>query len=353
MTRARADSVSRVLMWGGLALLGYLVYRIIEPFLIALLWAGVLAVVFHPLYVRFTKSMRPGRAAGLTTLVAMLVVVVPTVLIVSAFVREAIDATNVLQTTLNQGRFPRLDRMWGTLTERIPALQQIDLIGLAVQAVQRAASFAVSQGGAVLRDVATGVLQLLLALFAMFFFLRDSDDLLLTIRRLIPMEEQSREELIARTQDLISAGVTSAGLVAAVQGFLGGVLFAAMGIEAPVFWGVVMGFLCLLPLGAAVVWAPAALFMMASGEVSRGLILAALGFGIVSGADNVLRPMLLSGRAGMNGLVIFLSLLGGLAVFGLVGIVLGPLIVVTALAIITSYADSRRHLTGGPPVASS
>jgi predicted PurR-regulated permease PerM len=143
---------------------------------------------------------------------------------------------------------------------------------------------------------------------------------------------------------LISVGVVSAGLVAAIQGFLGGLVFAILGIESPVFWGVVMAICCLLPFGAWVVWGPVALVLAITGSMGRAIMLAALGFGIVSAADNVLRPMLLSGQARMNGLVIFLALLGGISAFGMLGVVLGPVLVVTALGLLTGYADSRKAL---------
>ena len=101
-------------------------------------------------------------------------------------------------------------------------------------------------------------------------------------------------------------------------------MFAAVGIDAPVFWGVVMAWFCLLPLGAWVVWLPAAILLAASGSPGRAAVVALLGFGIVSAVDNFLRPMLLSGRTSMNGLLVFISLLGGMAAFGAIGLVLGP-----------------------------
>jgi predicted PurR-regulated permease PerM len=135
-------------------------------------------------------------------------------------------------------------------------------------------------------------------------------------------------------------GVVSAGIVATVQGFLGGVVFGALSIDSPVFWGVVMAIFCLLPFGAWVVWVPMALVLAASGSIGRAILLAGLG-SVISLADNVLRPLLLSGQARMNGLVIFLSLLGGIGAFGILGVVLGPVLVVTALGLLTGYVESR------------
>ena len=133
---------------------------------------------------------------------------------------------------------------------------------------------------------------------------------------------------------------TSSAIVATLQGFLGGIAFAIVGLSAAVFWGVVMGFACLLPFGAAIVWLPASIFLAISGSYTKALILFGLGAGVVSMVDNIVRPLLLSGRVNMNGLVVFVSLLGGLNVFGLLGIVLGPLVVVTAISLVSSYVES-------------
>ena len=121
-----------------------------------------------------------------------------------------------------------------------------------------------------------------------------------------------------------------------MQGLLGGLLFARSD-HAPVFWGVVMMFFCLLPFGAWVVWLPAALLFFASGDWLRGVILAGVGLGVVSTADNVLRPWLLRGTARMNGLLVLISLLGGMAVFGALGLVLGPTLMATAVGVLRTY----------------
>jgi predicted PurR-regulated permease PerM len=203
--------------------------------------------------------------------------------------------------------------------------------------LREAATFLMAQSGALLTNVALFFVDLALVLFATFFLLRDADEIMHAVRRLLPMSAAAREVFIHRTADLITAGVTSSVIVAALQGLLGGIAFALVGISAPVFWGVVMGFACLLPFGAWVIWLPAAVLLAVSGSITKGLVLVGLGFGIVGTVDNVVRPLLLSGSVQMNGLVIFVSLLGGMAVFGLLGIVLGPIVVVTALALVSAY----------------
>ncbi len=134
-------------------------------------------------------------------------------------------------------------------------------------------------------------------------------------------------------------------IVALVQGAVGGMTFAVLGLGAPVFWGVIMAFFSLLPLGAWIVWMPVAIWLLLTGEVGRGIALFAIGAGGISLIDNFLRPMLLSGRTQMNGLLVFISLLGGIATFGLLGLVLGPIIMATAISFVDAYATERRELT--------
>ena len=345
MNRDRLDPAAGALTWGLLAVLSYLVYLVVQPFLTPLAWASVLAIIIHPVHAKLAPRWGDGRSAVVTTLVATLVVIVPAVMLTIVFVRETLGLATSLQGAVVDGRFAWIERAWLELQGRIPVVSNVDAGAVGVDALKRGGTFLMTQSGSIFRNVAEFLADLALALFATFFFLRDAKPIMTGIRRLLPMQDAAREELIARTRDLISAGVTSAAIVASLQGLLGGIAFAMVGISAPVFWGVMMAFFCLLPFGAWIIWLPAAMLLAADGATARALILAGLGLGIVSMVDNVVRPMLLSGRAHMNGLVVFVSLLGGLSVFGLLGLVLGPILVVTALALLTTYiADDARTL---------
>jgi predicted PurR-regulated permease PerM len=339
MSPRSTDQIRLALMWGGLALLLYCVYLIVTPFLVPLGWAAVLAVIAYPTHERLAARWGAGRAAAASTAAVTVILIFPTVALAFAFVREAVAIGEAIQRALAEGRFAWVERTWSELGRRLPFAGNLDVSALAADGIRGGAGLLVAQSGAVFRNTAGFLLNLAISLFSMFFLLRDAPAIMRAIRRLLPMDERAREDMIARTRELISAAVTSSGLVAAAQGFLGGIAFALVGIEAPVFWGVVMAFFCLLPLGAAIIWVPAAIVLAVGGHTTRALILAGLGAGIISMVDNVLRPMLLSGRANMNGLVILVSLLGGLSVFGLLGLVLGPIVVVTALALLENYIN--------------
>jgi predicted PurR-regulated permease PerM len=339
------------MMWLSLGVLLWLVYLVVRPFLIPLGWACVLASVSYPLYQRFERRWTPSLAAGVTTTAVTLIVIVPGVLVATAFVRETFELAARVQTAFADGRLDWVNNTWSSLQARIPVAANIDLETLGTEGLKQSATYLMSASGSIFQNVAEFVLDLALALFATFFLLRDADAIMHAVRRLLPMEAEAREQLISRTRDLIAAGVLSSAVVAVLQGVLGGISLALVGISAPVFWGVVTAFACLLPFGAWVVWLPAAVILAAGGDLVRAIVLVALGLTVVSMADNVVRPALLSGRAHMNGLVIFVGLLGGLSVFGILGLVLGPVLVVTALGLINGHVNGhvshQRHRAAG------
>lgn len=339
MSQPKTEHFSAALTWSGVALLAYLLFLVVQPFLVPLGWACVIAVLLYPPFAQLERRLGAGRAAAVTTITAALVLIAPTIALTNAFAREMVEIARSLQASFSGTTSP-FQSIWEQVTTRVPFAARIDLGVVAPDALQRAASFLMGQSGAIVTNIAVFFVDFALSLFATFFLLRDADAIMRAIRRLLPMSPVAREVFIRRTGDLIAAGVTSSVIVAGLQGLLGGIAFALLGLSAPVFWGVVMGLACLLPFGAGIVWLPAALYLMATGSMTRGLILIGLGVGVVSMVDNIVRPLLLSGRVQMNGLVILVSLLGGLNVFGLLGIVLGPLVVVTAISLVTSYIDT-------------
>lgn len=317
----------------------YLVYLVVEPFLVPLGWAAVLVIVFEPAHERLEARFGPSRAAIISTAAVGLIVVVPMLIVLTAFAREAIQAAGDVQRAFAEGRLGWFERAWAWVERRSIGVPQIDVAGTAVDIARRMASAIAAQAGTLLQNIAAFVFNLAATLFTTFFLFRDRDAIMLAIRKALPLDEELRERLIAQTGELVSASVMSAGVVAAVQGLLGGLAFAALGIGAPIFWGVVMGFFCLLPFGAWIIWLPAAILLIAGGDLWRGIILAGFGLGIVSSVDNVLRPMLLSGRVGMNGLLVFVGLLGGIRVFGSIGLVLGPTLLALSIGLLKTFTS--------------
>jgi predicted PurR-regulated permease PerM len=182
------------------------------------------------------------------------------------------------------------------------------------------------------------VFSLLLTLGILFFLLKDQRALAAAAPRLLPFGRAQNERLLTLMRDIVSASVTSTLAIAIIQGILGAIAFLALGVPGAALWAGVMTVLALLPaVGSALVWAPAAIWLAVSGSLVKGIVLAAVGVLILGNVDNVVRPLLLSGSARMNTLVLIISLLGGVSAFGFIGIVLGPVVAAVFTALVESY----------------
>ena len=318
-----------------LALVTVAFFWIISPFFGAVFWAMVLALMFMPVHRRLCARLR-GRdtlAALGTLLFCMVIVVVPMIFVVGAMVDEATSFTQRLRT----GEFnPRT--YFEQIQNALPGWSR-DLLGrfglFNAQDVVDKLTAAVVQGGQALttRALAIGQNTLMLLvnlgimLYLLFFFLRDGRDLAQTIRRAVPMQRQHTDFLLSKFATVVRATVKGTVVVALVQGMLGGVAFAFLGIHGAVLWGVVMSVLSLLPaIGAALVWAPVAICLIATGSMIEGLGLAAWGAGVMGMVDNLLRPILVGKETKLPDYLVLLSTIGGLSIFGVNGFLIGPAI---------------------------
>jgi predicted PurR-regulated permease PerM len=270
--------------------------------------------------------------------------------LLTAFVGEAVGAVRGLERLLGAGQLPWLQRAWEWLQLHAPGQQRSDLSTLARDAAERVAAYLASRAGAVLRNIAVFLFDLVVTLFAMFYLFRDAGSLLSGLRRILPFEPAHREQMIREARELIFASVTSSLIVSGVHGLLGGVAFAVLHVSAAVFWGVMMAFFALLPVvGAWMIWLPAAIWLMVNGAVARGIVLLALAGGVAGVVDHFLRPMLISGKTRLSGLLVFVSVLGGIAVFGMLGVVLGPIVVAAAASVLEVYTQSEEGIAGKSP----
>lgn len=344
-TQTERERLNLIIFYGAILLLGYLAYKILEPFIMPLAWAGVLALCAYPLFRKLEPRIGPARSAILSTIAVALLLILPAVFLAMALINEATQAVGVLQAAAaDMENHEKLMGAWRWMQDHLPLppLDQIKtrLIGFAAQLTTVLAT----QAGAILQNTSIFLFKLFVTLFALFFFLRDSTALGTAVRQMLPFEKNRQEQLISLTRDLVFASTTTTLAVAVVQGIAGGIGFAVLGIQAPVFWGVVMGFCALVPVfGTSLVWVPAAAWFILCGNWIRGLILVGIGIGIIGMLDNVLRPLLMSGRTSMNGLVIFISLLGGVTAFGFIGLVLGPVVAALVMSILQSGAVGKEN----------
>jgi predicted PurR-regulated permease PerM len=321
--------------------LAYLVFQIFRPFFAPLGWAAVVVILCHRWHARLEARLGPTRAAALSTGAVAIMLVVPALILMRVFVTEGIQAVGGVQRAFDNGQFAWAGRALHAV-QRWLAIQHVtDLSTITDDMSQRAATMLASHAASLAQNVVVVIAKLGIMLFATFFLFRDAASIREGIRRALPFEDGLRTRMIAQAEGLVSASVTAGVIVAGTQGLLGGIAFTLVGIGAPVFWGIVMAFFCLLPLGAWVIWLPASIVLLASGHIARGVVLLVLGIATVSAVDNVLRPALISGRSRMNGLLVFISLLGGIGLFGALGIILGPILVATATGLLEAYTEDR------------
>ena len=305
----------------------------IEALLLPVFWAVVLAVLFTPLFRWFRDRLR-GRAtpAALLTLLTVLVAVVAPLVTLGVLVTQ--EALGVYQS-VSTGAID-LTRPVESLQEMLPQLsQRAEELGVDFdrvrESVASSALAASQQVASTLLDVGQQTVEftLLLAvtLYVLFFFVRDGDPLQALLIRALPLGDPREQRLFSKFAAVTRATVKGTFVIAAVQGTIGGIAFWLLGLGSPVLWGVLMAVFSLLPaVGGAIVWVPAALYLLATGDWVKALVLTGVGAGVMGTVDNALRPVLVGRDAGMPDYMILLSTLGGLAAFGFSGLVIGPVV---------------------------
>ncbi|HET8926168.1 MAG TPA: AI-2E family transporter [Candidatus Acidoferrum sp.] len=341
-----SDRLTTVLSYGVLLLLIYLVFRIYEPFLAALGWAATLAIFFYPMHHWLMKRFTANRAAVLSTLAVTFLLIVPAIVVTTLFVREAVSVSRGVQSSFIADHAPAVARTWVWIAKHVPGLDpNADVFAMLEQAVQKQAGFLAERLGTILRNIAEFVFDLFVMIFAMFYFFRDADSIIRGVRSILPFDAEHRDTMIVQARDLISASVTTSLIVAAIQGALGGLGFALVKLPAPIFWGVAMGFFSLVPVvGSGLIFVPAALWLGFTGHWGRAILLLLICAGVSTVVDNVVRPLLLGGRTELSALVIFISVVGGVGVFGMLGLVLGPILVATGAGVLSVYLNERETL---------
>jgi len=327
----------------------YLFYLLWRPFFVPIAWAAVLGILFYPLN-KYLQQYIPHRALSATvmTILVILILVVPTVLLGILLVTEVVSTYELIQNWFRSGVYkqmldffaqPFFEDFYNQVNDVIN-LESIDLFSVVSSVMQRLSQFAVSQVTDIVQNFSLTLFSFILMLFTLFYFFKDGETIAEFLSELIPLPAERREQIVSQFSEVITATVFGDLAVALLQGFLGGMAFWILGLPSPVFWGALMAFLSILPvIGAPIVYIPASVILLVQNEYVRGIILLVWGSIVVSQIDNFLRPILISGRTKLHTLVLFFSILGGIYVFGFLGIIMGPIIAAILLAIIRIYKE--------------
>lgn len=317
-----------------------LVILLLAPFLKPLLFAAVLAVAFEPLYERLLRLLRSTALAALAaTLIIVMLVLAPLGLIVVNVIQEAgVVYQAAAHYTSQQGGWAAWTAkaveqpvQWVATKTGLPAP---DVKAALLDQAQALVKLLGSWGASLLSNITVSLANGLLALFILFFLFLEGPKIRDGLYEWSPLPRGRTAMLLGAIRDSIVANFHGMAAVAVVQGALTSLGFLLTGLAAPVFWGVAAAICSLIPVvGTAIVWLPAALFLLLQGAWGKALLLALWGSVVVGMSDNVVRPWVLSGRTGMNGLLVFFALMGGMQAFGVIGLFAGPVIFSTAAAV--------------------
>lgn len=317
--------------------LGFIVATaiLVRPFLPALTWAVVLAVVSARMHRAIASRLRPSAAAGLSVAIIALIVVAPLLLVSQRLISEALNGVAYVQDQIATGRWQALIDTHPWLRDAYVWLeQQIDL----KTALQRLTTTVANFGAEIVRQSTGQLVALAITFYVLFFLLRDRREARAAFDRLSPFTSSQTDALVRRACDTINATIYGTLSVAALQGALGGLMFWWLGIPSPVLWGVIMATLSVVPvLGSFVVWAPAAAGLALDGAWTSAAILTGWGVFVIGMSDNFLRPMLMGEALRLHTATLFISMIGGLSLFGAAGVVLGPVIVTTTMLVLSFW----------------
>lgn len=336
LTRRRTSALS---LMAATLLVFYLCWKIAQPFVPALAWALALAILGTGLHRWLLRRLHHrGASAGLATAVLIFFIAAPVIALSPVLAGKAREGWDSMQST------PVKERVHKALKGSASLAPMADVVAQHVPSTDELAKQIAPRLSRLAAGSVWAGMELLVAFFALFYLLRDREQALAFARSLLPLSRDETDRLFRRVSEVVRASVLGTLLVAAVQGLLGGLMFWWLGLPAPLLWGVVMFLLSILPLlGAAIVWLPAAIFLAMEGHWDKALILSIWGSVVIALIDNLLYPLFVGSRLRLHTLLVFIAILGGLLLFGTVGLILGPMVLAVALAILDIWRERTAH----------
>ncbi len=319
-------------------------FFIIKPFLLAIFSGALLAYLFYPLYRLLSPRLRsPSVVSIIICLVVLLLILVPGIFLLKTLVEQAYVIFVLVKQRLAEGLFVSCQN---SFCQAVENLANDPTVSYQVQELSREVThWVIQKGSGLLVSVPRLVINLFIVFFVMFYFLRDGERLHERLHTYLRLKKSKYVTLVARVKEIVHGIVFGYFIVALVQGVVGAIGFYLFGVSSPLFWGVVMGLLALIPyVGTGFVWLPAALFLLLDGLsqdstalIAKGIGLFVYGAVLISGIDNVIRPKLMGEKARVHPAIILLGIFGGILIFGPLGIIIGPVVLALTSEIVTTY----------------
>jgi predicted PurR-regulated permease PerM len=358
----RKDYTATILFFLIVAIFFYLFYRLMVPFVAPIAWAGILVIVFYPLYKRILKKVKSSTLASLLSCFLILIIILgPSIYLLASLVNEAAYAVQKVNAAYQggqlEGLFSPITPLLNLIKNKLrsyPQLANVDFISIVKDAIASITKAIGSQATTVIANISRTIFYFLLTLFTMFFFFRDGERIIDFLKRITPVEKEQVAYLFSHFRRVIEGMMYGGVVMALIQGTLGGILFAIVGISSAVLWGSVMALLAFIPIvGPFLVYIPAGIILLIGGSYIKGIIVLTFGTVVISHIDNFVRPLLFTGKTQTHTLMLFFSIMGGIYMFGLLGIVLGPFIAAVFISILKMF-ELQLHppaeivLTSGP-----
>lgn len=318
----------------------YLCWKMLQPFVNVLLWAAVLTIVSAPVFSFVAaKTRKPGLAALVSIFVVILAFVLPLGLAVGAIVAQAGELAETgparIQALLaDPVQGARLQAFVDRLEPYVDLRKYTSAEALTGYA-ERISGVVLQRGLSVIGGALGVLVNFILMIFTMFYLLRDGRVIAERLPDVLPLERGRALEIMQRTVEIVKASVFGVVVIAVIQGVMGGAMFAVLGVPSAVLWGALMVLAAMIPLaGTGLVWAPAALFLGLTGHWGKAVVLVFWGAVVIGMVDNFLRPRLVGKRIKMHDLLVFFSVLGGIQAFGILGVLLGPVVLALATGLL-------------------
>jgi predicted PurR-regulated permease PerM len=340
-----------------LALLIFIIYEIFEifsPFVNAIFWSAILAFAFYPIHLKIKSWLKPREtvAALLTTLLIFLVVIPPVVVLIINLAAQAIELYQTAVKFIGEGKLgqliddlraiPFIQNMEARIAEWTPLKQTAETWVL--NSTRALGNFAAAQLATLTKNVFVVFLNVVLMIVLLFIFLKDGEKIYRFLYDIAPLEEENRRSIFGQINDTFSAVIRGQLLTGLVQAFLAGVVFSALGIPVPILFAVATFITALIPvLGAAAIWLPLVLYLVFQHAYIKAIILFALGAGVISLLDNVLKPAIIGEKTRLPYFLLFFGILGGLKLYGLMGIFLAPVVLSLFFALVKIYQAKYLH----------
>ena len=344
--REQVDQARWIAVLAVTAIALYLCWLMLRPFMGVVAWAGVLVIVFYPVHRNIlARTGRRSLSALISCLLVVLVVVLPLTLITVAVIHEFAKVGPDLPANFSQ-LLSQQPAILGRVSVWLHNRFGIDLLGsqeFFIQQLQNLSQRLLGASFSLLGNIVTNIVKAFFVVFTMYYLFRDGDKIANKLPDALPLNREQGEAIILRTHQVVSASVYGVVTIAALQGLLAGIAYWILGIPSPVLWAVLTAFVCMIPVaGSFLVWLPLAIYLMIGGYWTRALLLVIWGGLVISTIDNLLRPKLVGNQTKLHELFIFFSVLGGISVFGLLGIVLGPVVLAITLGLPQTF-HVRRH----------